>query len=235
MYTKNFKEIPVSFSKSKKAKRIIIRLKPFQGVKVSVPFYLSYSHAEKFVQSKLLWIEKTLVKIKEAEKEKIYFKLNDVFLAKNLRVEILNYSGEFILEKNQEKDVQILIPERFSIYNQEIQTEIKTKIIDLLKEKALDYLPSRLADLAKTHQLNFKKISIRNNSSRWGSCSFNNNISLNLHLMRLPDNLIDYVLLHELAHTRVKNHSKEFWDFLSLICPDAKSLDKKLRSYNLNW
>ena len=53
--------------------------------------------------------------------------------------------------------------------------------------------------------------------------------------MRLPDHLIDYVLYHELAHTKIKNHSKEFWEFLCRICPNAKLLDKELKQHKLNW
>ena len=103
----------------------------------------------------------------------------------------------------------------------------------VLKEEAKIYLPKRTFSLASQKQIQFQKVSIRNTKTRWGSCSHKNNISLSLHLMKLPYELIDYVILHELAHILVKNHSKEFWETLEKICPNSKELDKKLKNYDL--
>jgi len=75
----------------------------------------------------------------------------------------------------------------------------------------------RLEQLARQYGFSWNKVSIRNQKTRWGSCSSQNNISLNRKLFYLPDHLRDYVLLHELAHTRQKNHSKDFWIILHRI------------------
>ena len=75
-------------------------------------------------------------------------------------------------------------------------------------------LTTRLDELAHEHDFSYNKVSLRDQKSRWGSCSARNNISLNQKLYFLPDYLRDYVLVHELAHTRKKNHSSEFWDIL---------------------
>ena len=75
-------------------------------------------------------------------------------------------------------------------------------------------LTARLNDLAQRHDFHYNKISLRDQQSRWGSCSAQNNISLNQKLYFLPDSLRDYVLVHELAHTREKNHSSAFWGIL---------------------
>jgi hypothetical protein len=72
---------------------------------------------------------------------------------------------------------------------------------------------------------------VKNQKTRWGSCSDKNNINLNINLVRLPDELIDYVILHELVHTRIKNHSHQFWEEMNKVVEDPKSLDKKLRQY----
>ena len=66
--------------------------------------------------------------------------------------------------------------------------------------------------------------------SRWGSCSYNNNISLNLWMMFLPKNLKDYIILHELVHIKIKNHSKEFWIELGKICENPRLFNKRLNS-----
>jgi predicted metal-dependent hydrolase len=94
-------------------------------------------------------------------------------------------------------------------------------------------LVERLDVLARKHGYTYNQVSIRNQKTRWGSCSAKNNISLNLQLIRLPAELIDYVILHELVHTRVKNHSQAFWDRLSALVGDAKTLDRRLNQYPL--
>ncbi len=101
--------------------------------------------------------------------------------------------------------------------------------------EAVATITSRLDKLAKIHNFKYAKVSIRNQKTKWGSCSAKNNISLNINLARLPDELRDYVILHELAHTRFKNHSKKFWAELDkVIGRSAKELSKKLKNYRLS-
>ncbi len=99
------------------------------------------------------------------------------------------------------------------------------------KEEARDKLGKRLCELAMEHNFQYNRVSIRNQRTRWGSCSSKNNISLNMKLLHLPDQLIDYILLHELVHTRVKNHSQDFWNELETVVPNARTVDKQLRKY----
>lgn len=100
--------------------------------------------------------------------------------------------------------------------------------------EAMDILISRLEELARNHHFKYSRVSIRNQKTKWGSCSAKNNISLNINLARLPDELRDYVISHELVHTRFKNHGKKFWAELDkVIGGSAKELSKKLRKYRL--
>ena len=99
------------------------------------------------------------------------------------------------------------------------------------KEEARERLGKRLSYLAKKHKFQYNRVSIRNQKTRWGSCSSKNNISLNMKLLHLPDQLIDYILLHELVHTRVKNHSQDFWNELETVVPNARTVDRQLRKY----
>lgn len=110
-----------------------------------------------------------------------------------------------------------------------------TKIIEKeLRKKAKFYLPARTSELAQQHGLSYNKVRIKNTRSRWGSCSSENNINLCIHLMRLPQELIDYVILHELAHTVEKNHSEKFWALLSkLLNADARIIDRQLKKYKI--
>tara|TARA_B110000116_G_scaffold98041_1_gene85330 strand:+ start:60 stop:635 length:576 start_codon:yes stop_codon:yes gene_type:complete len=94
-------------------------------------------------------------------------------------------------------------------------------------------LEKRIVYLAGQHNFKFKKLFIKNQKTRWGSCSSKNNINLNAKLLHLPDKLVDYVIMHELVHTQVKNHSKEFWLMLTSYFPDTKECDRELKKYKL--
>ena len=97
--------------------------------------------------------------------------------------------------------------------------------------KAKVYLINRTRYLADLNNFVINKVFIKNQKTRWGSCSSKNNINLNVQLMRLSSELIDYVIFHELVHTKVRNHSKLFWDTLSYYVPKARSIDKELKEY----
>jgi predicted metal-dependent hydrolase len=92
-------------------------------------------------------------------------------------------------------------------------------------------IADRLQELARLHGFTFGRIFIRNQKSRWGSCSAQNNINLNVHLVLLPPALRDYVILHELVHTRVKHHGPQFWAALERYVPDCRQVDKELNRY----
>ena len=92
-------------------------------------------------------------------------------------------------------------------------------------------LISRLNHLAQKHGFSFNRVFIRNQKTLWGSCSYSNNINLNIKLLRLKSELVDYVILHELVHTKIKNHSKEYWAELDKYTGNAKALDKELKKY----
>lgn len=96
---------------------------------------------------------------------------------------------------------------------------------------AKNVIVQRLADLARQHGFSYNRVFVRNQKTRWGSCSAKNNINLNVNLVRLPAALMDYVLLHELMHTRIKNHRVEYWQALDALIPEARALDRELNRY----
>jgi predicted metal-dependent hydrolase len=92
-------------------------------------------------------------------------------------------------------------------------------------------LVDRLEELARQHGFCYQKVFVRSQKTRWGSCSANNNINLNVNLIRLPAALRDYVILHELVHTRIKNHSPRYWEELQKYVHDCRLVDKQLNQY----
>lgn len=231
IYIENVGE--VLFRRSKRAKHLSISVKPFYGVRVSVPSGLSFSNAVLFVQGKKSWIRNHLEKIKIQESLKPIIDEKSKFIPNHYSLHLQTTEQKKISAQIFERKIIVSHPDNLPADSREVQSAIKKGIVEALRIEAKSFFPARVRLLADRFGLKFNKLCIKNLSSRWGSCSGKNNINLNLHLMNLPEYLIDYVILHELAHTVHHNHSKNFWDLLNDLTGDAKGLDKKLKKFNL--
>ena len=101
-----------------------------------------------------------------------------------------------------------------------------------LMKKARDYLPYRLEYWAKRYGYKYEKCRLSHANTRWGSCSSNRTISLNIGLMKVPEPLRDYVILHELAHLNHMDHSPAFWHEVSLHDPNYKTHERRLKHFS---
>lgn len=127
----------------------------------------------------------------------------------------------FIVRKRRRRRVKrVLTPEQ-------------TAEVERLRAEAKAVLPVRLAELAAQHGFTYKQVRIKHNRTNWGSCSELGNINLNLNLMRLPECLRDYIMLHELCHLKYLNHGPEFHALLESVCPDHRKLQQELKEYRL--
>lgn len=224
----------VMFHQNPKAKYLKIKVHPDMGVRVTMPRFVSVENAITFLNTKKNWIENAR-KRQEDKKDKIpVFDENSHFQTRYHELKISKHPKNTLRARISQGKIDIWYPDYAQAEDPRVQSYIRKIIIEALRIEAKDYLPERLLQLANQHRLKVNNISVRNNKTRWGSCSSGNNISLNLHLMRLPNHLVDYVLLHELAHTLVRNHSKKFWDTLEGLLPGAKRLDKELNRYSLH-
>jgi predicted metal-dependent hydrolase len=115
--------------------------------------------------------------------------------------------------------------------NPAIQTLATKASIEALRDEAEELLPGRLQRLADERGFTFNGVQVKKLTGRWGSCSSKQLIVLNLYLMQLPWELIDYVLFHELAHTRHMNHGAEFWEELIKLEPHARTLRRQIKIY----
>ena len=105
--------------------------------------------------------------------------------------------------------------------------------IEKMRLQARAELPPRLLELARLHGFKVNGVRVKHNRSNWGSCSVRGNINLNINLVRLPAELRDYVLLHELCHLRHMNHGREFHALLESVCPGHLELRRKLKNWRI--
>lgn len=131
------------------------------------------------------------------------------------------YSGQLI---------KITLPHSYDLLSVDTQNYISAQIKRALRREATAYLPRRLNHLANLYGFSYERERFGNQRGRWGSCSSSGTISLNVALMNLPLELIDYVLIHELAHTKQMNHSADFWKIVEGCMPDYREHRKILKS-----
>ena len=114
-----------------------------------------------------------------------------------------------------------------------IQEEINLALFEFYREKAVEKIMPRIKKWSKMTGLSYTNARLMKLEKRWGSCTAANTIILNINTIKLPYSLIDYVIVHELCHTKVKNHSKDYWAELSKHMPNWKALDERMMGVRL--
>jgi predicted metal-dependent hydrolase len=214
----------VTFVKNRRSKNIKISVKPDRSVRVSFPFYVSSTEVAQFVMKNIDWItgqqQKFDIKNSKIEAGRFQTKLHTVQIVEATENKT-RINNDFI---------EISLADLNSEHS---RSYLENVIVGIYRYEAKKLLPPKLTELALKNGFKFNKITIRNNKRNWGSCSSKNNISLNLQMMKLPDELIDYILLHELVHTKIKNHGPFFWQKLDELTNfKARELSKQVRKYS---
>lgn len=128
-------------------------------------------------------------------------------------------SGRLWLSLDNPTHIRIVeVPAGFSASYVASQKALRDVLVEVLREEAKILLPQKLSYFSDQYGFHFHKVTIKHNSSNWGSCSRAGNINLNLNLIRLPEPLCDYVLLHELCHLKEPNHGPRFHALLGRLC-----------------
>ena len=140
----------------------------------------------------------------------------------------LKDAQQFVLSKQDWIEKQLIRLKKVQDEADKFSEEVKGLDIN----EAASKIAARLQELAREHNFSYNRLTIRNQKTRWGSCSAKNNISLNVKLALLPDELRDLVLVHELIHTKIKNHGPKFWQKLEEIYPQARKLDQQVNNHS---
>ncbi len=200
---------------------------------VTMPGDLPVAKALKFIAQKKSWIIKHQQHFREKEENKTFFDAESVYAICQYRLITMQHASDHFRITVSDGTIMVYHPGDQTISDHRFQEVIRRGVTEALRMEAKQYLPGRVNELAKRHGLTFNRVFVKNAKTRWGSCSTHKNINLNLHLMRLPQHLRDYVILHELAHTVHGNHGKAFWQFLDQLTGNARTLEKELKTYQV--
>lgn len=221
----------IKVRRSANIKYLRIRMAPGRGVWVSVPFGVSRKQVEKFLLENREWIAGNQKNMQVYEQDTgVGLKIGAEIRTKLHTLKITETDDLKPSYKINGEDIILAVPKK--VVFSKIEKIVQQFLLEIYALEARQYLPGRVKHYADKHRFIYGRLSFRNNVSNWGSCSFENNISLNIKLMKLPDEIIDYVILHELCHTVEKNHSASFWKLVATVCPDYAALRARLRKYN---
>jgi predicted metal-dependent hydrolase len=155
----------------------------------------------------------------------IYFTKNDAkYLIKNKK-EWLEKRLQFLKTNCLSSNEYYFLGTKYQMGNIKIDFDI------FYKEKSKEILPKIVDKYSNMMKLFPTKLKYRKNKRVWGSCNYKNEINFNIYLMKLPMELIEYVVIHELAHIKHKNHSKKFWNLVEYYCEDYKKREKLFRNF----
>ncbi len=205
---------------SKKAKYLRLQIRNGGELEVVLPRGLQLSDAERFLHKKSEWIKKHISK-RKARENKFYLFGQEINISQDFDLFLQRHRISF-------KNNHLKITSPYGA-----QEKIEYLFECWLRKHAKKSLVERVQKLADRFSFELRKISIRGQRTRWGSCSSSGNLSFNYNLLRFRKEVIDYVIIHELCHLKEMNHSEKFWKLVESFCPDFRALKKELRSIPL--
>jgi len=193
-------------------------------VRVSLPYWLPYKAGEQFARAKTAWINANRTRGTALQHGHAIGKAHHVYFEQSP-------TATKVQAKVAANEVRISYPTIYASQDEVVQLAAQKASIRALRKEAEVLLPQRLQALSNQTGLAFKNVSVKQLKSRWGSCTSDKEITLNLFLMQLPWHLIDYVLVHELTHTKVMQHGAPFWKEMERHLPGARNLRKQMSVY----
>lgn len=195
-------------------------------IRVSLPTWLPFKAAESFVRSKAGWIAAN----RQLSPVRILQHGQAVGKAHRLVFEQRADTGRITTRLSQNQ-IRVSYPYHQVLETPAVQQAAEAAAIRALRKEAETLLPQRLQTLAAQTSFHFASVQVKQLKSRWGSCSSAQEITLNLFLVQLPWHLIDYVLVHELVHTKVMRHGAPFWAEFERHVPNVQRLRTEIRDF----
>lgn len=196
----------------KKVKNARIKVDTALNITAVIPFNYPAERLEKLMKEKSHWIDKTIARLRENTKT-IPLSGSDVLL----------FGEVYKFEQDARLNNRILtFKESKVIRSDQMLTTDKELLRKWYRHLAAKFIPKRVKELSLLHGFSFNRLFIRNQRTKWGTCSSNKNISLNWRVILCPPDVTDYLIIHELSHLKEMNHSASFWNEVGRICPEFK-------------
>jgi len=212
----------VSFQKRRGVRNMKLRVDTRGKTVVTMPYFVPYALGEQFVKRNNGWVNLQRSRHTLLEDGTMVGRVHKL---------------RFIAEPGIVKPRARVLASRIEVHHaglstdEAVQEAAKRAAVRALRREGERYLPKRLADIARAEGYSYASCQLKQLRGRWGSCDQNKHIVLNVYLMQLPDELIDYVIYHELAHTRHMNHGEGFWAEITAHLPEARQRRKQMKSY----
>ncbi len=223
MYDEEFGDITIR--RSVRASTVKISVAPGGTLRASLPPYAPLFVLRRLIKSSRGQLRKML-----EQQLPIYQLQHGMTVGKSHRL-IVEPADTTAVKRRGQQLIVSLAPDD-SLTSPKTERMVRDAIIAALRVEAKSYLPKRLAFMANKLGCRYDSVRFSHASSRWGSCSSRGTISLNIALMSLPFELIDYVIIHELSHTKQMNHSPKFWELVEAADPDYKIHRRELKKHN---
>jgi predicted metal-dependent hydrolase len=209
----NGREIPVALVRNRRARRYVLRLREDGMARLTVPRNGSAAEAWQFARRQHAWLERQLQRLSlRPTLPREWFAGREILLR-----------GERVKIETDAKSIRLgsetmLAANAGGVADLDLRPVIENHLRALAEKE----LRGQTLELAARHQVTVRRVAIRGQRSRWGSCSSGGVISLNWRLIQTPPFVRDYIILHELMHLRQMNHSARFWREVEQVCPDYR-------------
>jgi predicted metal-dependent hydrolase len=218
------RQVPLVVVRNPRARRYVLRLRPDGSARVTIPRGGSAAEAGRFLAHNMGWLERQLQRraARPLRPKEWSVGTEILFRGEPIRIEAgINRESGMIRVGSE----QISVPDH--------AVDLRRTIEGHLWSLAAKELPPRVFEFAALHQLPLGRVTVRNQRSRWGSCSRCGTISLNWRLIQTPRHVQDYIILHELCHLREMNHSHRFWREVERVCPEFEAAEQWLKRHAL--
>ena len=216
------KRVSLLLVRNVRARRYVLRLRADGTARVTVPRGGSLSEARRFAHRNLAWLETQLQRLRVPPPEPVEWRLGSEVL----------FRGELARLEAPTPDEQVICLGTEKLPAPNLAGDLRPAVERHLRWLAEQELPRRVLEFAAVHRLTVCRVTVRDQRSRWGSCSRRGTISLNWRLIQTPPFVRDYILLHELMHLREMNHSPRFWREVEGVCPDYPQAEQWLKRHS---
>lgn len=215
---------PITIRRSSRSSHVKISVAPNGTLRASLPLYTPIFMLKRLIKSSRDELRKMIT-----VQRPTYELENGMAIGKSHTLVVTHTEKATVTVSRHKQQIIASLPTGSTLNDPDVIVKIREVMTNALRVEAKSYLPKRLAFLAHDMDCDYERVRFSHASGRWGSCSSSGTISLNIALMKLPHELIDYVLIHELCHTKQMNHSDKFWALVANEDPSYKLHRKALK------